>query len=68
MPKKAGGETTRRNTINCPGRQSGGTKVADMQQWNINKKFKAMTTILLLAAGALSFALFYKTVHYFEKI
>jgi len=27
-----------------------------------------MTTLLLLAAGALSFALFYKTVHYFEKI
>ncbi len=27
-----------------------------------------MTTILLLAAGALSFAVFYKTVHFFEKI
>ncbi len=27
-----------------------------------------MTTILLLTAGALSFALFYKTVHFFEKI
>ena len=32
------------------------------------KKIKAMTTLLLLAAGALSFALFYKIVHYFEKI
>lgn len=34
----------------------------------INKNFEIMTTLLLLAAGALSFALFYKTVHYFEKI
>jgi hypothetical protein len=39
-----------------------------VMQLGFNKNFEIMATLLLLAAGALSFALFYKTVHYFEKI
>ncbi|ACT91643.1 hypothetical protein Dfer_0374 [Dyadobacter fermentans DSM 18053] len=39
-----------------------------MLQSEFNQNFKIMTTLLLLAAGALSFALFYKIVHFFEKI
>lgn len=39
-----------------------------LQRVYYKKLKKTMTTLLLLAAGALSFALFYKTVHYFEKI
>lgn len=39
-----------------------------LQRVYYKKLKKTMATLLLLAAGALSFALFYKTVHYFEKI
>lgn len=68
MPKNIKQNTTHSKAINCPGLKSGGIDVACSAAIGFNKNFKTMTTLLLLAAGALSFALFYKTVHYFEKI